>query len=179
MQDTPYIKSNSAIRVRALFTAGLVVLLHVLGVIFPEQMWGVHYLSFLSGWAMLAFLAVSALSLVLVWFEDADVLNSTPGSELIWNRLRWIFPLLAGAFTNLTPIFRDVYGDSYFIAQELEVVVREWTPEMTASALSYNPLDPKQGVVTFYSITNFFGFLFQVESATVVKYFQVFLAMVF
>ncbi|MGB1316740.1 MAG: hypothetical protein ACPG5W_00970 [Flavobacteriales bacterium] len=181
MQDALHIKSNSGIRGRVFIAACLVIFLHVLGVIFPEKMWGVHFLSFLSGWLMLGFLAISVLGLVLIWSADwdGDVFNSSTEKDLVWSRMRWIFPLLAGAFTNLTPIIRDVYGDSYFIAQELEVMVQEWTPEMTASALAYNPLDPKEGVATFYTIANFLGFIFQVESATVVRYFQVLLVMVF
>ncbi|HAP68461.1 MAG TPA: hypothetical protein DCR04_01825 [Flavobacteriales bacterium] len=180
MRDSQFISPEDKSKNRIATAAGLVISIHVLGVFFPEQMWGAHYLSFLPGWLMLALIGFSISGITLIWNSTGEVLShSNFESEKLWERLCWIIPLLAGAFANLTPIFRDVYGDSYYIAKELEVLVKEWTPEMTAAALNYDPFVPKEGIRTFYSLANFLGYAFEISSATVIKYLQVFLIIVF
>jgi hypothetical protein len=178
--DQRFISPEAKSKNRIAVAAGLVISIHVLGILFPEQMWGAHYLSFLPGWHILAFIGFAISGIVLSWNSSGEsFLFSKSDSESIWGRLCWIIPLLAGAFTNLTPIFRDVYGDSYYIVKELEVFVKEWTPEMTAAALNFDPFVPKEGIRTFYNLANFLGYVFEVSSASVIRYLQVFLIIVF
>jgi hypothetical protein len=178
--DQHSISPEAKTKNRVAVVAGTVILLHALGIFFPEQMWGSHYLSLLPSWLMLAFLGTSIAGIVLTWETSDNTFGSARFDyEFVWGRLSLIIPLLAGAFANFTPIFRDVYGDSYYLAKELEVMVKEWTTEMTANALNYNPLAPKEAIRTFYNTANFLGYLFEVSSASVIKYLQVFLIIIF
>ncbi len=176
------ITSEGKQRSRIILSATAIVAFHVLGFVFPEEFWGSNYVSFLPNWALMVFIAIGAMAIGYNFRSSPSTglpQYDESVQENIWIWLRIMIPLLAAVFVHSTPIARDVYGDAYFLTQELDKLAVQWTSEMTANALSYHPLVPKEGVRSFYHVTNFLGYIFQTKSIAVVKYLQVFLVIIF
>lgn len=153
----------------------LVVLLPMLaGYIFPEQLWGMHFLHFLSDWQTAAFMLIGAVAIWLASNEaDSEpAQNAFDDKEKVWSRLRLSLSLVAGAIVVSTPMVVDVYGDSFSIIPHFSRPVDEWTKEMTSELISLDLTYPKIGEQTFYSISFFLSYLFNITPLTVVKYLE-------
>lgn len=154
---------------------------YVAGMVFPEPLWGIHYLHFLPNWGAVFFLVIGFAGVYYPIFQKGGELpwQSEDSLNILWSRLRIVIPLLAAAFANSFPIAEDAYGDAYFIKPDLHLLLDNWTWEMTVQSFGYNPFRPSTGVDFFFGLMGILGYLLGVEPLQVVKPFELVLIIVF
>ena len=165
-----------------IFAVGVLILcVYVAGIVFPEPLWGAHYLHFLPNWGTALFLTIGIVGVYYPIFSKGSgiELDTSNKHDILWGRLKYIIPLLAGAFANALPIAEDAYGDAYFIKPDLFILLDTWTWEMTVQSFGYNPFKPSIGVDFFFGLMGFFGYVLGVEPPQIVKPFEVVLFIVF
>lgn len=166
---------NTKVQIRLMVGLAVVLIPMVAGYVFPEQLWGSHFLLFMNDWLAAGFMLIGAIA---VWFaSNTSILNfsalNSEEDERIWKRLRLVFSLLAGAFVISTPLIHDTYGDSFSIIPHFSEKVTVWTSEMTRELLSLDFSYPKIGEQTFYNVCFLLSWLFDVTPLTALKYLQV------
>ncbi|MBL4707547.1 MAG: hypothetical protein JKY48_03805 [Flavobacteriales bacterium] len=153
-----FIKKNSN------FIFALVVyLIYVLGYIFPEKLWGVHFSAFLSNEIAFVVLLLPLLLIIGVrFFENKLKLNSLQLNKRIWNYFVLFTPLIAALLFYHFPIPDDFYGNArnyYFVKN---TVVSQLPNDFFDKLFSLN-ITPGQGRNGVKLIVDLISFYFKVS----------------
>ena len=134
---------------------------HVLGLVFPEVLWGVHFPLFLPTFFTIT-LYLLAGGLVLSHFIKSERFASllTKIGEL---NMKWKLPIIGtvvmGIMFYAFPIYHDVYGDAHFLKPGLENQIVEMTDTLWSYIFSFDFLDPKVGGKTTSGIVAALSYL--------------------
>ncbi len=142
---------------------------------FPEQLWAAHFLLFMNDWLVAGLMLIGSIAF---WIASSEFLTEHQGTdsledESIWNRLKLVLPLLAGAFVVSTPMVVDAYGDSFSIIPHFNQRITAWNSQMTRELLTLDFTNPKIGEQTFYSISFLLSWIFNTTPLNAVKYLEV------
>jgi Tfp pilus assembly protein PilF len=141
--------------------AGAFFMFHLLGLVFPEALWGVHFPLFLpTFFTITLYLLVGGL--ILSHFIKHERFNSMLKGIGEWN-IKWKLPIigtaLMGGMFYAFPIYHDVYGDAHFLKPGLENQIVEMTDTLWTYIFSFDFLDPKVGGKTTSGIVAALSYL--------------------
>ncbi len=124
--------------------------LYLFATIFPDNWWGLHFVSFLPPFLSYGFLGLSLLSILYFHFnsfrfEVPNISNQKP--------MRWAL-LVAGVMTIIyfnLPIHESVYGDSELFQEKLGERTVEYKSKYVRHLLEVDFTNPKLGNTTVLS----------------------------
>ncbi|MCB0395705.1 MAG: hypothetical protein KDD36_03570 [Flavobacteriales bacterium] len=128
------------------------LVLYVIGIFFPQQAWGIHFLSFTGTLPVF----VTGIYILLVWLMPVKTLSwREPGVK------SWVVPatvsLVMMALIMAFPIVEDFYGDAYKFKSYVGVRITE-IPDMAKDAMFRLNASPWDGEKTILSGTTYLAY---------------------
>lgn len=152
-------KEQNQFRIRILISGLVILTFYGLGVVFPEPFWATNNPGLLPGWMAIALFVVAGLLFSSpFWWKE----SSKEGKSMGASRRNLLFLLLSVVIAFLYsqfPIYRDLYGDSYFIRQAVDIEIPKWDNRLLSEFFEPDWLDTKVGLKTWYQVNNFFTWL--------------------
>ena len=145
----------------SIITGVSVLLLFIIGYLFPETWWGSHFLSFLElhELIILSFLFVIVFGSQFFTFS-VPLLKSLKISTMYMILIAIIYAILILSF----PVIVDYYGDAYKYLNDRDVVL-ENIPKGTHDAFWNYNLHPSSGERTVLAIATYFTYFFKTTYA--------------
>lgn len=136
-----------------------ILILFALGVFFPQQFWGMNFLTFFDRTAVIAVLVICPFIVFTVRKRKTTWIKSSGNAYAIRLAFMALIMLLFWQF----PMALDRYGDAFGIRPQLDYTFEEWDTRLLTELLKFNYFDPKVGAETFFSFISLASFLFQVN----------------
>lgn len=143
----------------------------LLGIFFPSYFWNTNQLnSFGKIGGLLIILIAIFVSFSGYWLKS-DYLNSSVKNPKTKD-LRIPFLILAtfiGFLFYAFPMVTDFYGDSMFIMEDTDFIIKDYDNRLISELFTPHILDTKTGVKTYFEMSNFFGWLTQTNGTVVAR----------
>ena len=142
--------------------AAFCMLAYLLGWLFPEPFWATHIVALYRFPVNLLWVLMLVLVLSLDFWWPARTLTSSKLILFSKNKKRLLFGLAAVVMAIIYyrfPIAMDLYGDAFYIKQNLNVTITQWDPRLITELLEPDWLYTKSGLKSFYQLNNLFTWL--------------------
>jgi hypothetical protein len=165
--------------IRAYFIATATIWgLYALAMFFPEQLWTFHHVKSMNVGPLL--LGVSLVLVLLPWWLDSKRPSLAISSieSLMAKPLTALgIAILAGVLFHSFPLALDLYGDARYIWADMAPEALPWDSQLLKDLLFFDLRDPKIGMYTCYSISNFLSSVLGVSGEKAWHILQVVLGM--
>ena len=146
-------------KTKASIIFSLVLALFLFGIIFPEEMWGIHGISFMPFWLQFGLIALGVGSIAFFSFSRS---GSESGKLSAWGLIP--ISILVGVCSHQFPIVLDSFGDANALIEELNIRVTDWTPRFISELIKPNLFNPKTGEETLYALTAIGSYFFGISA---------------
>lgn len=115
------------------------------------------------------FLILTILSSSVFWLNDS-FLNNRVKDKIRYRRYGYlIISIFIFFLFEAFPMALDFYGDSLYLKRDTNFIIKEWDSRLVVELFTPQVFNTKTGVLTYFEMSNFFGWLTQTNGTEVAR----------